>query len=70
LVAAGLDAATAAAAVVAVIAASIVLFRKAFRVGERLRRADEGRSPFERLRDASRSGERPSRRAAGQPTPH
>lgn len=68
LVAAGLDAAAAAAAVVAVIAASVVLFWKAFRVGERLRRADEGRSPFERLRDTARSEQHPPQPTAGQPT--
>jgi hypothetical protein len=56
-VAAGLDATAAASAVVAVIAMSIVLFWKAFRVGERLRCADEGRSPFERLHDQTRSGQ-------------
>ena len=69
-VAAGLDATAAAAAVVAVIAASVVLFWKALRVGERLKRADQGGSPFERRRDASPSGKPPSHLETGQPAPH
>lgn len=67
-VATGLDAATAAAAVTAVIGLSIVLFWKAFRVGERLKRADEGRSPFGRLRDPSQSGQPSIRLTTDPPT--
>jgi hypothetical protein len=50
-VAAGLEATTAAALVTAVMAVSAIVFWKGFRVGERLKRADEGRSPFGSLRD-------------------
>jgi hypothetical protein len=67
-VAAGLDATAAAAAVVGVIAASVTLFWKAFRVGERLKRADEGRSPFGRLRDATQSGQPPIHLTGDPPT--